>query len=106
MSLKFGGENAELTKAIRRVLAASTSNVEFTRHSEDEMDNDGFDHSEVLTCLRKGTAYGPEIQNNQLRANVIHRGHHIRVVISGLDKVNEDWSLLQRIKVITVMRSA
>ena len=106
MSLNFGDENPELTRAIRRLSAGNTANVEFNDHAEEEMDNDGFDHSDVLTCLRKGTAYGPEIQKKQLRANVIHRGLHIRVVIGGLDKVNEDWSLLQRIKVITVMEAA
>lgn len=106
MSLHFGDANPGLTKAIRKLSAGNTANVEFNDHAEEEMDNDGFDHADVLTCLRKGTAYGPEIQKNQLRANVVHRGLHIRVVIGGLDKVNEDWSLLQRIKVITVMEAA
>lgn len=78
--------------------------MQFIGHAEDEMDNDGFDHSEVLTCLRRGQAYGPEHQGRKLRANVVHRGIHIRVVVGGLDEVNEDWSMLQRITVVTVMR--
>ena len=69
------------------------------------MDNDGFDHLQVLEGLRKGTAYGPELRRGQLRANVLHRGLHIRVVVGGLDACGENWTLLQSIKVITVMRS-
>src|SRR5665647_519494 len=104
MSLNFGTANPELTQAIRRLLNAGTGNVQFIGHAEEEMDNDGFDHTEVLTCLRKGQAYGPEYRGRKLRANVVHRGIHIRVVIEGLDEVNEDWSMLQRITVVTVMR--
>jgi hypothetical protein len=43
------------------------------------------------------------MQNKQLRANVLHRGLHIRVVIAGLDGAQENWSTLEKIKVITVM---
>lgn len=104
MNLKFGEEALELTKAIRSLAKRDTSNVKFIPHAEDEMDTDGFDHADVMTCLRRGMAFGPETQNNQLRANVIHRGIHIRVVVGGLDDVDEDWSQLRSIKVITVMR--
>jgi hypothetical protein len=41
--------------------------------------------------------------NIQLRANVLHRGLHIRVVIAGLDCRQKDWIKLEKIKVITVM---
>jgi hypothetical protein len=53
--------------------------------------------------LQKGNAFGPEMHNNQLRANVLHRGLHIRVVIAGLDGIQVDWIKLEKIKVITVM---
>lgn len=105
MSFNFGGENPALTKAIRNLSASDTQNVQFVSHAETEMENDGFDHNDVLVCLRKGTAYGPEMQRNQLRANVLHRGIHINVVVAGLDGVNKNWALLERIKVITVMKA-
>jgi hypothetical protein len=104
MNSKFGEEALDLTKAIQSLAKRDTSNVKFIPHAEDEMDADGFDHADVMTCLRKGMAFGPETQNNQLRANVIHRGIHIRVVVGGLDDMDEDWSQLRSIKVITVMR--
>jgi hypothetical protein len=104
MSLPFGTEDPALARAIRDLIRLSTSNVKFVRHAEEEMEEDGFDHADVLTCLRKGMAFGPERQNNQLRANIVHRGMHIRVVVGGLDGVDQDWSSLQSIKVITVMR--
>lgn len=104
MNLKFGEQAVGLTKAIQSLAKTDTSNVKFIPHAEVEMDTDGFDHADVMTCLRRGMAFGPEIQNNQLRANVIYRGIHIRVVVGGLDDVDEDWSQLRSIKVITVMR--
>ena len=104
MSLNFGTANPELTQAIRKLSNAGTGNVRFIRHAEEEMDNDGFDHADVLMCLRKGHAYGPESHGSKLRANVVYRGLHIRVVVGGLDEVNEDWPMLQRITVVTVMR--
>ena len=104
MSQNFGSVNPELTRAIQKLSKGSTLCVRFIPHAEDEMDNDGFDHDEVLTCLRKGKAFGPENHGRKLRANVVHRGLHIRVVVEGLDEVNEDWSMLQRITVVTVMR--
>jgi len=67
------------------------------------MDDDGFDYADVLECLRKGVVYGPEVQKNQLRANVVHRGYHIRVTVGGLDQVDGDWGLLKKLVVVTVM---
>jgi hypothetical protein len=67
------------------------------------MDNDGFDHADVLRCLQKRNIFGPEMQNRQLRANVLHRGLRIRVEIAGLEGAQENWNKLEMIKVITVM---
>lgn len=105
MTWSLGDPNPELTKAIKRLAAVDTANVKFLPHALTEMTADGFDHDDVLTCLRKGTAHGPEIQHKQLRANVIHRGLHIRVVVGGLDDINQDWSQLQLIRVVTVMKA-
>ena len=105
MSLHFGAENPELTKAIKRIAATNTAGIGFIEHALDAMDDDGFDHSDVLMCLRKGKAFGPEIQNGELRANVIHRGYRIRVVVGGLNDVNGDWALLQELVVVTVMEA-
>lgn len=69
------------------------------------MEDDGFDHDDVLTCLRKGTAYGPEPQNSQLRVNMLHRGRGIRVVVGGLDQVAGDWDRLRSVVVVTVMET-
>ena len=99
MPLPFGTEAPDLAKAIRDLIRRDTGNVRFVRHAEEEMEEDGFDHADVLTCLRKGMAFGPEKQNNQLRANIVHRGIHIRVVVGGLDGVDQDWSALQSIRV-------
>ncbi|MDR6857239.1 hypothetical protein [Variovorax guangxiensis] len=65
------------------------------------MDNDGFDHDDVLTCLRKGTAHGPE---NNGRCNVVHRGLHIRTAVGGLEDDSDGWAGLTSITVITVMK--
>jgi len=99
----FGVFNPTLTASVRSLVICDSATVRFTRHAETEMDNDGFDHSDVIRCLQKGNAFGPEMHNNQLRANVLHRGLHIRVVIAGLDGMQADWSKLEKIKVITVM---
>lgn len=64
------------------------------------MGTDDFDHGDVLTCLRKGTACGPEGS----RCNVVHRGLHVRVVVGGLDAGGTDWVALARITVITAMK--
>lgn len=99
----FGVFNPKLTASVRSLVLSNSAAVRFTRHTEAEMDIDGFDHADVLRCLQKGNAFGPEMQNNQLRANVLHRGLRIRVVIAGLDGIQEDWNKLEKIKVITVM---
>lgn len=104
MRLHFGEANVQLTAAIRRIASRNTAAVIFSTHSQEEMDDDGFDHLDVLGGLRKGVAYGPEIRDGQFRANVVHRGFHIRVVIGGLDGVNQDWARLQRLRVVSVMR--
>lgn len=68
------------------------------------MDDDDFDDLDVLTCLREGKAYGPEQRNGELRANVIHRGRHIRVSVGSIEQAAQDWSRLVRFTVVTVMR--
>lgn len=101
----FGQDNPKLTKAVKRV-ARESVNVIFVPHAEQEMENDGFDHDDVLTCLRRGTAYGPEPHGNrgETRANVVHRNLNIRVAIGGLDEVNEDWDALASIVVVSAMK--
>jgi hypothetical protein len=101
--LPFGDYNPALTKAIR-ALASDSKNVRFISHAEDEMDKDGFDHTEVLMCLRKGGAHGPEYQSGELRANVVHSGFHMRVAVGGLGNHAQDWTQLRSVKVVTVMR--
>ena len=103
MSFNFGQANVGLRTAIRRIAAASSAGVKFTLHAERAMDDDGFDHLAVLECLRKGMAYGPEIHNGELRANVVHRGLHIRVVVGGLDGMDEKWTQLHSVRVVSVM---
>ena len=99
----FGVFNPQLTTGVRSLVISNSAAVRFTRHAEAEMDADGFDHADVLRCLLKGNIFGPEMQNNQFRANVLHSGLRIRVVIAGLDGTQEDWNKLKKIKVITVM---
>lgn len=99
----FGQPNPALQRAIRAVVNAGTQNVRVLDHASQAMDDDGFDFADVLECLRKGVVYGPEFQKNQLRANVVHRGCHIRVAVGGLDSVGGDWSLLKKVVVVTVM---
>jgi hypothetical protein len=101
----FGASDPQLAKRVHQLAKQDSLNVKFTPHAEQAMDDDGFDHDQVMTCLKHGTVYGPEIQNNQLRANVIHRGLHIRVVIGGLDTALGDWGKVQKLKVITVMNT-
>lgn len=101
MAQTFGDTNPKLTKAIKRV-ARDSANVRFIPHAQEEMDNDGFDHDDVLVCLRKGMAHGPEDNG---RCNVVHRGLHIRVVVGGLEAGGEDWAGLTSVTVITVMKA-
>jgi len=107
MTHKYGDENPVLKKAIRRIVHAGTINVGFADpHAYDAMEDDNFDQEDVMICLRRGTVYGPEIQNGKLRCNVIHQGIHINVVVGGLDDVNGAWTALQNITVVTVMRTS
>lgn len=99
----FGEYNADLTNGIKRV-AQQSENVRFTVHAEAEMANDSFDHDDVMTALRRGSAYGPELRNGRLVANVVHRGLNVRVSVGGLDGVDEDWTRLRGLKVVTVMK--
>lgn len=102
MAYTFGAENAALTAAIKRV-AKNSENVQWSDHALDEMDNDGFDQMDVLTCLRKGSAYGPENVNRESRANVLHRGLKIRVAVAPATK-SDEWEQMSALRVITVMR--
>ncbi len=72
----------------------------WTGHAREEMEKDGFDDVDVLTCLRRGKAHGPEPKNGKDRYNVLHRGMHIRVVVENPD--GSVWA--KRVRVITVMR--
>jgi len=100
----FGAHNPALTKAINAV-ACESSRVRFSTHSEDQMEKRNFDHAEVLACLTKGTAYGPEPLGNDTRANVVHRGLQIRVVVGGLGHDQAAWPTLESITVVTVMEA-
>lgn len=101
----FGQPNPALEKVIRTLASSDSKRVKFVRHPLNAMDNRGFDQADVLTCLRQGKVYGPEVQNNQLRANEVHRGTRIRVAIGGLDAVNGDWDQLMEVIVVTVMEA-
>lgn len=103
-SMKFGTLDPELTTAIQRV-SRDSRQVRFLEHANIEMEDDGFDQADVLVCLRRGKAYGPETQNGRLRANVLHRGLHVRVVVGGLDAARGRWSDLMSITVVTVMKA-
>jgi hypothetical protein len=102
--MNFGTLNPRLTVAINRV-ASESDRVKFLEHANTAMEDDGFDQLDVLACLRKGKAFGPESQNGRLRANVVHRGLHIRVAVGGLEAADGDWTTLKSVTVVTVMRS-
>jgi hypothetical protein len=104
MQFPFGEFNAALTGAINRVARKGSAGIRFLDHAQEEMDADDIDHLEVMECLKNGKAYGPEIRNKRVRANVIHRGLEIRVVVGGLDSVNEAWTKLNSLTVVTTMR--
>jgi hypothetical protein len=101
---KYGDINPGLTKAINRIAKAGSGRVGFWGHALDAMDDDGFDHADVMECLRRGKAFGPELQKNELRANVVHRNLQLRVSVRGLDEAQDDWSALESITVVTVMK--
>ncbi len=100
----YGEYNAPLTKAVNALAKTDPDAVRFLLHALEAMDDDGFDHEDVLTCLRRGKAYGPEPRDGELRANVVHRGLEIRVSIGGIQQAAADWSRLATCKVVTVMR--
>jgi len=105
MSRSYGEFNPALTKAINRVAARGhTEQVRFATHARRAMDDDDFDDSDVMMCLRKGKAHGPEFQNGELRANVTYRGKQIRVSVGAIEYAENDWSKLVRFTVVTVMR--
>lgn len=104
MAKTFGDVNPALTSAIRRVAKGETKQLRWLTHALEEMDKDGFDQGEVLTCLRKGHAYGPEFLEGQFRANVIHQGLNVRVVVGPVGPEKEDWAKLTSLSVITVMK--
>ncbi len=100
----YGEFNPALTRAINLIAKTAPANVGWWRHALVAMDDDGFDREDVMLCLCRGKAYGPEIQKGELRANVIHRGLEIRVVVRGLDKARGEWSALACLTVVTVMK--
>ena len=101
MAENFGDFDPQATRAINRI-SRETHHVSWTRHSRQEMENDEFDDKDVLTCLRKGDAHGPELVRGELRYNVLHRGLHTRVVV-GVPN-GAELAALERITVVTVMR--
>jgi hypothetical protein len=100
----YGDLNPGLTKAVNRIAKAGSEQVGFLNHAVEAMDDDGFDHDDVMQCLRRGKAFGPEEQKGELRANVVHRNLQIRVVVRGLDEAQDDWPTLESITVVTVMK--
>lgn len=105
MTFSFGEFGPSLTKAINRV-AKDSSCVKFLRHARSAMDDDDFDDADVLECLRRGKAHGPEEHKGELRANVLHRGRHIRVAVALSREAADDWTLLTALTVVTVMRTS
>lgn len=101
MAENFGDFDPQATRAINRI-SRETHHVSWTRHSRQEMENDEFDDKDVLTCLRKGHAHGPELVRGESRYNVLHRGHHIRVVVGV--PIGAELAALGRLTVVTVMR--
>jgi hypothetical protein len=101
MAHNFGDYDSKATKAINRV-AKDSSRLKWTQHSRVEMGNDDFDDTDVLSCLRRGKAHGPEQVGQQWRYNVLHRNLHIRVVVGMSDQTN--LATLDQIAVVTVMR--
>lgn len=101
MAYTFGDFDPQATRAINRI-SRETQHVSWTHHSREEMENDDFDDMDVLTCLRRGKAHGPELVKGKVRYNVVHRGLHIRVAV-GIP-VGAQLATTERITVVTVMR--
>lgn len=103
--INFGQANQPLGKAIRAVALGDTTKIRFSEHAVDRMEERALDQADVMTCLRKGTTYGPELRDGDVRANVVHRGLKIRVVVGGLKAANGDWSKLTFLRVVSVMET-
>lgn len=101
----YGEFNPALTAAVKRVASATSDRVFFSEHAFAREGEREVDHADVWVCLKRGNVYGPEVKNGQLRANVVHRGLHVRVAIGGLDHAQGDWARLQTIVVCTVIRT-
>jgi hypothetical protein len=69
------------------------------------MEERDIDHEDVMTCLSKGKAYEPVYTNGELRAEVVHRGCSVRVVIAGIEHASEDWAALTGCLVVTVIEA-
>lgn len=104
MPRTYGDLNPALTRAVHAVAHGGSKNIKFLHHALRAMDKRGFDHTDVLECLRKGKAHGPEDINGELRANVIHQGRRIRVSIGSIGYAAANWSLLRDLTVVTVMK--
>jgi hypothetical protein len=101
MTYHFGEYDAKATKAINQV-AKDSLRLKWTQHGRAEMENDDFDDTDVLSCLRRGKAYGPEQVGHQWRYNVLHRNLHIRVVV-GMP-IQTNLVTLDQVTVVTVIR--
>lgn len=101
MAYTFGDFDPQATRAINRI-SRETHRVSWTPHSREEMDDDDFDDMDVLTCLRRGKAHGPELVKGKVRYNVVHRGLHIRVAV-GIP-LGTEMATVERLTVVTVMR--
>ena len=80
-------------------------NVRLHPHAIDRMEERGIDHEDVMLCLKRGKAYGPEFVKGEWRANVVHRGCAVRVVIGDIEHAAADWSLLKSFLVVTVIEA-
>jgi hypothetical protein len=99
MAQNFGDPDYPLTSVVRE-LAKHSACVSFRIHAQEQMDDRGIDHAEVMTCLCKGTAYALEHVNGELRANVLHRGIKVRVVVA---PKGEESGKYTRLDVVTAM---
>lgn len=70
------------------------------------MSERNIDHEAVMTCLAHGKAYEPYVEHGELRANVVHRGCAVRVVIGNIGHAEGDWKKLMKIAVVTVTETA
>lgn len=101
----FGAPDPALTARIRE-LAQSSSCVSFRQHALERMEEREIDHSEVMTCLRKGTAHALVEEKGELRTTVVHRGVGVRVVVAPKGGTGEAICDFNRLAVVTAMESA